>query len=368
MDDPTVARLIEHAYAAALDEELWPEWSNAMMAAFGAQGSVFGTVDPSAQSIVSAEFKFPERDMDAIIPEYVGEMAPHDPVLTRLLGDSPDGIFTDADARRSDDLNLRRYFSWQAARIGIHHNATAVATIGGGLRAGIALHRSKARGAFGGEEGRRLLAITPHMGAALRLGLRHRQLLDEAWWEGLSVRSGEAALLIDAAGAILHMTRAAEGLATARGPVRVRGARLYAADPAGEARLRRTLTEAADDSSPRAGAVILSRSAWARAVYVIAQPLPRARRHRAPFAAAALVRIVDPGRRSGLSAEQRDLFGLTGREARCAELLLEGHTLETLAQVLSISRNTARNHLHALFRKTGTNRQADLLRLLMAIG
>jgi DNA-binding CsgD family transcriptional regulator len=244
-----------------------------------------------------------------------------------------------------------------------------MATLGGGLRSGIALHRAKSRGAFGDHECRGLATIAPHMGAALRLSVRHRQLLDEAWWAGLNIRSGEAALLLDAQGAIIHLTSAAEALAAAGDAVTIRGNRLHPADPSSEGEMRKVLDQATADNRPRAGAAILTRSTSARSVYLLAHPLPRSHRHRAPLAAAALVRIVDPGRHlAGLSTEQRDLFGLTDREAKCAELLLAGHTLETLAQVLSISRNTARNHLHSLFRKTRTNRQADLLRLLMSIG
>lgn len=61
-----------------------------------------------------------------------------------------------------------------------------------------------------------------------------------------------------------------------------------------------------------------------------------------------------------------DLSAVTAREKEVAHLLLDGHSVESLSASLGISRNTARVHLQSLFRKTGTARQIDLVRLLLA--
>ena len=51
-------------------------------------------------------------------------------------------------------------------------------------------------------------------------------------------------------------------------------------------------------------------------------------------------------------------------EQRLAELLAQGHTPENCAARLSVSINTVRTQLRALFRKTDTSRQADLVSLI----
>lgn len=79
---------------------------------------------------------------------------------------------------------------------------------------------------------------------------------------------------------------------------------------------------------------------------------------------ALLIRILEPENRRTLSKERAALFGLTAREIEIGDALLEGHSLESLAAALNISRNTARVHLQSLFRKTGTTRQSQLLLLL----
>ena len=68
--------------------------------------------------------------------------------------------------------------------------------------------------------------------------------------------------------------------------------------------------------------------------------------------------------RSEHLSEHSHLFDLTPRETEVASALLEGHSINSMSEALGMSRNTARNHLQALFQKTRTNRQADLLRML----
>jgi DNA-binding CsgD family transcriptional regulator len=87
-----------------------------------------------------------------------------------------------------------------------------------------------------------------------------------------------------------------------------------------------------------------------------------------PFApGAAILRIYDPAQSHRLPPAITSLFDLTARETEVAQALLQGHSVDTLASALHISRNTARIHLQRLFHKTGTNRQADLVRLLTSL-
>jgi DNA-binding CsgD family transcriptional regulator len=59
------------------------------------------------------------------------------------------------------------------------------------------------------------------------------------------------------------------------------------------------------------------------------------------------------------------LFGLTGGELRVLQGLVEGATPAEIAEVYGIANSTVRTHLLSLFRKTGTRRQADLVRLAL---
>ncbi|WP_246800502.1 helix-turn-helix transcriptional regulator [Bradyrhizobium sp. ERR14] len=59
-----------------------------------------------------------------------------------------------------------------------------------------------------------------------------------------------------------------------------------------------------------------------------------------------------------------EIFGLTPAQARLASLLVAGKSLEEIALDMNISSGTARNHLKAVFLRTGTRRQAELVSLL----
>ncbi|NNL67026.1 MAG: PAS domain-containing protein, partial [Myxococcales bacterium] len=59
------------------------------------------------------------------------------------------------------------------------------------------------------------------------------------------------------------------------------------------------------------------------------------------------------------------IYGLTRAESNFAALLAKGKKVEEVAETLHISLHTARGHLKNIFAKTSTNRQANLVRLLV---
>lgn len=61
------------------------------------------------------------------------------------------------------------------------------------------------------------------------------------------------------------------------------------------------------------------------------------------------------------------LFDLTPAEARVSAALCSGQSVSRIAATLGVGRETIRSHLRAVFDKTGTRRQSDLLRLLSGI-
>lgn len=75
--------------------------------------------------------------------------------------------------------------------------------------------------------------------------------------------------------------------------------------------------------------------------------------------------LADPTRVEGPDPESlRDRFQLTPAEAGLAVQLAKGASLVDAARALDIAHNTARAHLRAIFAKTGTHRQAQLVHLL----
>jgi DNA-binding CsgD family transcriptional regulator len=76
--------------------------------------------------------------------------------------------------------------------------------------------------------------------------------------------------------------------------------------------------------------------------------------------------INDPERPNNPTAERLQKgFGLTRTEAAVAMEVLNGHGLQAAAAALGVAPVTVRTHLTAVFGKTGTHRQAELVRVLL---
>ena len=60
------------------------------------------------------------------------------------------------------------------------------------------------------------------------------------------------------------------------------------------------------------------------------------------------------------------LYGLTHAETRLIGLLGRDFSLDDTAAALGIAMSTARTHLQRIFEKTGTNRQSELMKLVLS--
>ena len=61
----------------------------------------------------------------------------------------------------------------------------------------------------------------------------------------------------------------------------------------------------------------------------------------------------------------KQTYGLTAAEARVCSLLASGANAQQLAQTLGIAQGTVRIHLKRIYAKTGSKRQAELIRLVL---
>ncbi len=66
-------------------------------------------------------------------------------------------------------------------------------------------------------------------------------------------------------------------------------------------------------------------------------------------------------------ATLKSVFSLTDRQIDVVSMLAEGYPIPEIATHCSISLGTTRNHVKAIFEKTGTSRQAELVRLVLAL-
>lgn len=190
-------------------------------------------------------------------------------------------------------------------------------------------------------------------------------------------RSAEAALdevassliLVDEFGRPTLVNRPARRILRAHEALWVNGGLLHGATPAATARLRalvkRTAYRAAGIKPEDGGILSLPCLSGAPCLTVLALPLAAIRRRGARPQSAVILLLRDPSQEPLPSGRRLEaLYGLTAAEGRLAALLATGESLQAAATALKVSRETVRSQLKAIFGKTATRRQSELLRKL----
>jgi len=215
--------------------------------------------------------------------------------------------------------------------------------------------------------------VLPH----LRRGVEVTRRLEEA---DLRVAASRLTLdrlpygvaILDAAGNVLIMNRAAVRIAAEGDGIDATGAGLAILHRPSAGAYKRiladTLTGEADRPSRAGGTVAVERPSGRRSYLVTVTPLPGPQPIFTRHVPAAAVFISDPESQERPPEDAfREMFGLTPAEAGLAACLSTGLPLDACADLRGITRATARTYLKRIFAKTGTSRQAELVRLLLAI-
>lgn len=366
MRRPNSRLLVDQLYEAALDDTLWPAWASQMAAEFGGQGALFCIIDTERHDMCRSYFLWPDVDAEAAGAEYLSDRVDSDPQMHRVCSSPESEIYRDLEHLDLSDPTTREYVGWQEDLFGTRHHMTATVKLGSSLLAAIALHRSRAEGPFTTESVAQMRRIFPHYRRAIQLGRRHVELLQTEWWESEEKQADKASILFDERGAVLRLTQRARSILAQRDGLDFADGHIMARESGINSQLQALLRRALLPTGAEAGALAVPRPSGKRALQLFVYPLVRARRFLAPLEGAALIHIVEAIDVKPLDDPHRALFGLSAREAQVASLLLQGHSIESLAVSLGISANTAKVHLASIFRKTGTNRQTELIRLLIS--
>jgi DNA-binding CsgD family transcriptional regulator len=182
-------------------------------------------------------------------------------------------------------------------------------------------------------------------------------------WRWTLEASGRAVLGLDAAGRVIAVSPAAESLLG--DALHIRNGSLEVADPALRPRLSALIEAATCHEPQRTNAMpppLGIRLGPDRTLHVDALPLPRD--VTPPRRIVALLFLRQTGVSGSVAEILRQRFGLTPAEIRLALALAEGMGLRQSAERNGVRLSTARVQLKAIFWKTETHRQAELVALL----
>ncbi|MYN26705.1 helix-turn-helix transcriptional regulator [Duganella levis] len=214
-----------------------------------------------------------------------------------------------------------------------------------------------------------LCEVLPHIRRALLLRRRFSALtIEKSICADLLAGLQTPLLVVDASGRIALANKAAETIVKKHRCINSAAERLALTGIDGP-RLARLLVHACGGAARRVAGAMLAGRMDGAPLQILVAPLPE--RH-APCgggrAQLALVLLHDghtPRDTPALLLQQ--LYGVTASEARIALGVLHGATPSSLAASSGVSMATIRSHLSAVFHKTGTRRQAELVHLLEAL-
>jgi len=344
---------------AAIDPALWPEVMEQISLAVGSTGAVLLQTDTRTPDVPRT------AGVGELVKNYFAEgwhtrdLRGERGIPLLLRGQK---VFIDQDVVSPHKMKRAALYNELLAPLGFGWFAAIGFSAGSALWA-IAIQRTFQEGPFDeddkwllGEMSRRLTetaSLSKAVGAAVLSGVTNALHLIK-----------QPALALDRLGFVLEMNEATEWLFD--NDIRVRGRRLYVRDQRAKAILDAFVDKlrTTPDTAPLPAEPIVVRRRARRPVVIRILPVDGAAR--SPFLGARTLltltdldcKVIPP------TDVLSQTFGLSPAEARLAGLIVTGISLERAADELGIARETARNQLKAVFSKTDTHRQGELIALL----
>lgn len=370
-DGDSLDALIRKLYDAVLQEESWPSFLEGLARAVRADAVAL--VAATTDGTVLREVTFDLGTDPSARRDYLDYYADLDPWARAGALDEPVGAVAVSERFVSESSLARTEFYNDYYRPnGWHHGFGAkLFEDAEGMAAVVTGHRHKRRGAFSPEDERLLARLVPHLRRALRM--RHELEAVSAEREAgaqLLDRVSVGTILVDERGRVVRTNRIADDILARCDGLASRPDGLEAAVPQQTVALRRAIAEAAATSRGEGlgagGRFRISRPSGRSPYLLEVSPIERGAEIWGSGRSLAAILLTDGN--GGIQPDERALqtfYELTPAEAELTALLARGLSLDEAADHRGVSRNTARGQLKRIFAKTGTKRQAELVRMVL---
>jgi DNA-binding CsgD family transcriptional regulator len=355
--------LIPAIYDAGIEPEHWPRVLERIAELFCASYGGMAVGDP-AQRLEQIGSLGSDPSFSRSYGAHYGRM---DPIVPLVVAAPVGTMLTDTMVMSQASMDRNEFYQdWvrpQKLRSVLVSNLThESANVGVAI-----LSRTQEEGDFQQHDLDFLAALVPHLQRATRMHLRLTGLRAERNTTMAALdQFVHGILVINQSHQILLANRVAEEILAQADGIGSGRLGLYTATAAQTNELRRLVAQAvgAERRTAVGGALLVDRPSMKRPYQLLVSPLSAdigwvGMSWQTP---AVLVLIIDPARAPvTLERRLRALFKLTAAEARVAREVATGAGLVGVAEALGILASTARTHLHRVFEKTETKRQAELV-------
>lgn len=344
---------------AVIDPGAWPKLMEDISAAVGATGA----------ALLQSDIRTPDIPRTASVAHcfdyyFASGWQTHDTRAERSLPllMRSHTVVTDQDIVTPEEMYQLDFYNECALAFGVPWFA------GIGLRAGPALWalvilRTRRQGPFEPDETRLLAELAPRLTETATLS----KAVGQGALYGISNALqlvGRPAIALDRLGFVLEANATAQQIFDDE--VFVRNRRLTVRDQQASAALDALADKmrTTRDTAPLpTRSIVVRRSAKQPLVIRV---LPVAGPARSPFLGARALLVISDlhNRPQPQPPVLAETFGLTPAETRLASIMAAGISIERAADLLGLSRTTVRNQLKAVFAKTATHRQSELVALM----
>lgn len=367
MDEAGFSQALDAIYDAATDFARWPVALERFGAVFGC--SYVGLIDRNTRTMEGRAIAIgidPAGQRD-----FFEVWSKQDVLRLRTRAYREGAVETDQDILPKAELLRSDYYNGFMKPHDMHGYMRMTLAVEDEFRQIISVARPASLGEFDTADVQRCRLFMPHLRRAAQV-TRHveQSELRLAAFSSLMEQSPTGVLLLGPAGRIVFANRAARAMAETADAFLLRGERIEAVERQSQQALQRLIAgatgRAARVDAARGGVIRLPRKSGKAHLALVAAPLGSATGW-AEAGPVAFILITDPETATMRpEAMIRQLFDLSPAEARVAQRLMTGDSPEQVAATLNVTIATARWHLASLYRKTGTSRQAELVRLLLS--
>lgn len=358
--DERVSDFIRLIYESPYDPADWDRMARRLMELTHSNGLLISVVDAQHEQFSAMSFYGNEDSRFAEgIKDYAEWVCHEDPTL-HFAAQNPNAGFCDSERSvPCEDYLSQPMTRWNNHCFGATHWIVGYTPPCDGLTLGVSLHTPAEVGHMRRSDERLFRMLFPHIVRAVTLAARPPQLAE----------NHAPVMLVNALGHVVRANDPAQALAAEADAFQLEDGAIVPTHAGARTTFARLMDAALkpEIDEARSGGLKLPRRSKRLDLLALVDPLPHAATIAGAMGAEAVVRFVDPANRGCPMEVQRRLFDFTKREAEVAELLLAGHSVESIGHTLKISPATVRIHLRALFRKTDTDRQSDLINLLLRV-
>lgn len=359
--------IIGRIYDAALESTNWPDLLCDIADLCGVENAALVVSDPRANHSAVVT---PRADPD-VVAAYADLWWQHDPTAA-ATAHLPVGRITTLEDTGRDRFFKSAFYNefWRFSGLGAERIATNL-VVGDGTFSSCVLQASKSRDEIDDEALSWFSVVAPHLTRAVEFKYRLQRLELRNSVASIQGASGHAGtIVVDAQLRPIFADPPGEELLQSGSPIGVSGGMVRLLDQRTDATLRDAVVSCGHIGlkQPAGQRIQVRRSDCGSPVTIDVMPYRMHADSLYGSPPVAMLLVSDPDRARNASIQRlRDRFGLTRAEAALSLEIMKGDGRAAAAARCGISVNTARTHLTRIFEKTGVNRQAELIRVIMDI-